>query len=148
MLSTAQGRGGTGARGLGANIRRQGLDVRSPIHNYTVVDSLSLTLTAIADPTRRSILHRLQVGSSTVGELAAPFRISQQAVSKHLACLERARLIQKQRDGRIHLCSLDARPLQAVADWTAQYRRFWQESFERLDDLLDELKTKPSKRPR
>lgn len=112
------------------------------------MDSLSLTLTAIADPTRRSILHRLQVGSSTVGELAAPFRISQQAVSKHLACLERARLIQKQRDGRIHLCSLDARPLQAVADWTAQYRRFWQESFERLDDLLDELKTKPSKRPR
>lgn len=110
-----------------------------------VVDSLSLTLGAIADPTRRSILHRLTAGPSTVGELARPFRVTQQAVSKHLACLRRARLIKKRRDGRISLCSLDARPLRLVADWTAEFRRFWDESFEQLDTLLDELQTRTRK---
>ena len=109
------------------------------------MDSLSLTLGAIADPTRRSILERLTAGPAPVGELARPFRITQQAISKHLAYLQRARLVRKQRDGRIHLCSLDARPLQEVAAWTAEYRRFWDESFERLDSLLDDLKTKHRK---
>jgi DNA-binding transcriptional ArsR family regulator len=108
------------------------------------VDSLSRTLAAIADPTRRRLLRRLAGGPSTVGELARPYGITQQAISKHLACLERARLIEKRRDGRVHLCSLNAGPIREVADWAAEYRRFWDESFERLDALLDELKTKES----
>ncbi len=120
----------------------QGLDSRRSTHNHMVVDQLSLTLSAIADPTRRSILRRLVTGPATVGDLASPFHITQQAVSKHLACLERASLIEKRRDGRVHLCTLDARPLREVADWTAEYRRFWQDSFERLDAVLDELKAK------
>jgi DNA-binding transcriptional ArsR family regulator len=113
-----------------------------------VVDSLSLTLGALADPTRRSILGRLVEGPATVGELARPFRMSQQAVSKHLARLERASLVEKRRDGRIHICSLDARPLREVAAWTAEYRRFWEDSFARLDAVLEELKAKEASRER
>ena len=113
-----------------------------------VVDSLSLTLAAVADPTRRSILSRLATGPATVGDLARPFQISQQAISKHLACLERASLVEKQRDGRIHLCSLNARPIKEVAAWAAEYRRFWEESFERLDAFLEELKAKEGSRDR
>jgi DNA-binding transcriptional ArsR family regulator len=113
-----------------------------------VVDSLSLTLAAVADPTRRKLLRRLTGGASTVGELARPFRISQQAISKHLACLERARLIEKRRDGRVHLCTLNAKPLREVAAWAVEYRRFWEESFERLDSLLDELKGKETQHGR
>lgn len=107
-----------------------------------------MTLAAVCDPTRRSILGRLARGPAAVGELAAPYRISQQAVSKHLAYLERAGLVQKRRQGRVHVCTLDPAPLAEVAAWTEQYRRFWQEGFERLDDLLDELKTKEKPRDR
>jgi DNA-binding transcriptional ArsR family regulator len=118
------------------------------MYNHMVVDSLSLTLAAVADPTRRSILRQLTVAPAKVTDLARPFEISQQAVSKHLAYLERARLIEKKRDGRVHLCTLDARPLQEVAEWAAEYRRFWEESFERLDTFLDELKTKEPRHDR
>jgi DNA-binding transcriptional ArsR family regulator len=112
-----------------------------------VVDQLSRTLAALSDPTRRSILARLAGGAATVGELAGPFRMSQQAVSKHVARLKAARLVAKRRDGRMHVCSLDARPLREVAAWTAEFRRFWEESFERLDDLLEDLKRQEA-RPR
>jgi DNA-binding transcriptional ArsR family regulator len=113
-----------------------------------VVDSLSRTLAAVADPTRRSILRRLSGGPATVGDLALPFRISQQAVSKHLAQLERARLIQKRRDGRLCICTLDPAPLKEVAAWTEEYRRSWEEPFAHLDALLEELKSaKKSKTP-
>jgi DNA-binding transcriptional ArsR family regulator len=104
------------------------------------VDSLSRTLAAVADPTRRMILRRLAGGPASVSDLARPLPITQQAVSKHLACLERARLVQKQRDGRIHLCSLEAGPIREVAEWAAEYRRFWEESFDRLDAFLDQLR--------
>lgn len=114
------------------------------MHNHMVVDALSLTLAAVADPTRRRLLRRLAAGPSTVGELARPYRITQQAISKHLAYLERAKLVEKRRDGRIQVCSLNARPIRAVAEWAAEYRQFWEESFERLDSLLDELKRKES----
>jgi len=126
----------------------QALDFLTAIHNHMVVDSLSLTLAAVADPTRRSILHRLTAGPATVGDLARPYRISQQAVSKHLACLERARLIEKRCDGRLHICTLNPAPLKKVAAWTDEYRRFWEESFERLDSFLDELKAKEAKHDR
>lgn len=104
-----------------------------------VVDSLTLTLSAVADPTRRSILRRLADGPATVNELAEPFDMSQQAVSKHLACLERARLVRKKREGRVHVCTLAAKPLREVAEWAESYRAAWEENFARLDDLLDEL---------
>jgi DNA-binding transcriptional ArsR family regulator len=115
------------------------LDFGGTIHNTLVVDTLTLTLTAVADPTRRAILKRLAEGPAPVRELAEPFRISQQAVSKHLACLERARLISKRRDGRLHICKLEPKPLAEVAEWTERYREFWEPRFAKLDALLDEL---------
>jgi DNA-binding transcriptional ArsR family regulator len=110
-----------------------------------VVDVLSTTLTALSDPTRRSILARLAAGPATVGELAGPFRMTQQAVSKHLACLERARLVEKRRDGRSHVCRLRPVPFQEVADWVEHYQRFWEQSFDRLDEYLRGLDAKERK---
>jgi DNA-binding transcriptional ArsR family regulator len=111
-------------------------------------DSLTTTLAAVADPTRRAILQRLAAGPAPVHELAAPFRMSQQAISKHLAYLERARLVDKQRTGRLHVCTLRARPLQEVAEWADTYRRFWEESFERLDEVLEDLQARARRRAR
>jgi DNA-binding transcriptional ArsR family regulator len=111
------------------------------IHNNMVVDKLSNTLYALADPTRRSILHRLADGPAAVTELAKPFRMSQQAVSKHIAYLESAHLVEKRRDGRLRICSLDAKPLKEVADWAEGYRAMWEANFARLDAVLEELKT-------
>jgi DNA-binding transcriptional ArsR family regulator len=110
-----------------------------------VVDSLSATLAALSDPTRRSILARLATGAATVGELAGPFRITQQAVSKHLAYLERARLVEKRRKGRSHVCMLRPVPFKEVADWVDHYRRFWELSFDRLEEYLRGLEAKEHK---
>ena len=107
-------------------------------------DSLSTTFAALADPTRRAILARLTRGSATVTELAAPFAMSGPAVSKHLRVLERARLITRGREAQWRPCQLDAAPLREVADWTAEYRRFWEKSFDRLDLYLGELQGKRS----
>ncbi len=110
-----------------------------------VVDSLSTTLAALADPTRRSILARLATGPATVGELAGPFRMSQQAVSKHLAYLQRARLVEKRRTGRRHVCTLRPVPFKEVAEWVEHYRQFWEASFDRLEKYLLELKASDEK---
>jgi DNA-binding transcriptional ArsR family regulator len=107
-----------------------------------VVDALGATLAAAADPTRRAILRRLAHGPATVGEIARPFRMSQQAVSKHLAYLERARLVEKRRKGRLHICELKPEPLKEVAEWAEGYRKFWEERFRNLDTLLEEMKRK------
>ena len=104
-------------------------------------DLLDATFAALADPTRRAILARLASGEATVTELAAPFDMSQPAVSKHLKVLERAGLVSRGRDAQRRPCRLEARPLKAAADWLENYRSYWEESFERLDILLDELKT-------
>ena len=114
-------------------------------YNHVVVDQLSLALAAVADPTRRAILRRLAAGPAPVGDLARPFQISQQAVSKHVHLLERARLIEKRRRGRLSICSLDPTPLREIAEWTEGYRRCWEENFQRLDALLEELKAKDRK---
>lgn len=106
-----------------------------------VVDSLSTTFAALSDPTRRMILNRLARGPAAVNELARPFAISQQAISKHLACLESAHLIVKQRRGRERFCSLKPRAIRRVAEWADGYRKFWEKSYERLDALLEEMKT-------
>lgn len=108
-------------------------------------DPLSLTFAALADPTRRAILVRLSAGQAAVNELAAPFAISLPAVSKHLKVLERAGLIERGRDAQWRPCRLRAGPLKDVADWVGHYRRFWEESFDRLDQYLKELQASEAK---
>jgi DNA-binding transcriptional ArsR family regulator len=120
------------------------VDIDPDIHNHMVVDSLSATLAALSDPTRRAILNRLARREASVSELAEPFRISQQAISKHLTYLQRARLIRKRREGRQHFCSLNPAPFDEVEHWIEHCRRFWTESFERLDKVLEEMKAAQS----
>jgi len=108
-------------------------------------DRLSTTFAALADPTRRAILARLQSGDVSVTELAEPFSMSLPAVSKHLKVLERAGLIARGREAQWRPCRLEASPLKDVSEWVAHYRRFFDESFDRLDDYLEELKKKEKK---
>jgi len=105
-----------------------------------VPDRLSVTFAALADPTRRAILARLQDGEASVLELAAPFDMSLPAISKHLRVLERAGLIARSRDAQRRPCRIAAEPLREAAEWITGYRPFWEESFDRLDDYLQELK--------
>jgi DNA-binding transcriptional ArsR family regulator len=103
-------------------------------------DSLSNTFAALADPTRRAILARLASGQASVTELAAPFQMTMPAVSKHLKVLERAGLIARSRDAQWRPCRIEGEPLRDVADWMERYRRFWDESFDRLDDYLQSIR--------
>jgi DNA-binding transcriptional ArsR family regulator len=105
-------------------------------------DTLSATFAALADPTRRAILDRLAMGPATVKELTAPFAMSGPAVSKHLRVLERAGLITQGREAQSRPRRLEATPIKEVAEWAENYRRFWDESFERLDEYLKHLKEK------
>jgi DNA-binding transcriptional ArsR family regulator len=102
-------------------------------------ESLSLTFSALADPTRRAILDRLTRGPADVGELAEPFTISGPAVSKHLRVLERAGLLTRGRDAQRRPCSLEGQPIRQVVEWAEGYHRYWDESYERLDDYLQHL---------
>jgi DNA-binding transcriptional ArsR family regulator len=102
-------------------------------------DPLSVTFAALADPTRRAILARLALGEATVTELAAPFDMSLPGISKHLKVLQRAGLIEQGRQAQWRPCRLQAEPLRNVADWVGQYRRHWEESFDRLDAYLRDL---------
>jgi DNA-binding transcriptional ArsR family regulator len=106
-------------------------------------DALSSTLFALADPTRRGILARLASGDATVGELAAPYDMSLAAVSKHLKVLEGAGLISRGRDAQWRPCHLEGAPLEAVADWVGDYRRFWERNLDSLGVYLKTLKRKP-----
>jgi len=110
-------------------------------------DQLSSTFAALADPTRRAILGRLATGETSVTELAKPFDMSLPAISKHLKVLERAGLVEKGRAAQWRPCRLKAEPLKDVADWLAHYKRFWEESFDRLDDYLRELQAKENAAP-
>ncbi|MFC6085726.1 ArsR/SmtB family transcription factor [Sphaerisporangium aureirubrum] len=102
-------------------------------------DVLDATFAALADPTRRAILARLAQGEATVGELAAPFAMSQPGVSKHLRVLERAGLISRGRDAQRRPCRLEVGPMRDAMDWLENYRGYWEESYQRLDGLLSEL---------
>ena len=106
------------------------------------VDRLNSTFAALADPTRRAILARLASGAASVTELAEPFEMSLPAVSKHLKVLERAGLIARGREAQWRPCRLEAGPLKDADEWLEQYRRFWEESLNRLDDYLRELQRK------
>jgi DNA-binding transcriptional ArsR family regulator len=105
-------------------------------------DPLSTTFAALADPTRRAILARLTEGAATVKQLSEPFAMSGPAVSKHLRVLERAGLISRGRQAQWRPCRLEARPLKEVAEWADDYRRFWDASYDRLDDYLRQLREK------
>jgi DNA-binding transcriptional ArsR family regulator len=102
---------------------------------------LDATFFALADPTRRAILARLASGEASVAEIAAPFDITQPAVSKHLRVLERAGLISRGRDAQRRPSRLEAKPLEEAVSWLENYRKFWEGRFQRLDALLDEMKT-------
>ena len=108
----------------------------------TTGDQLSTTFAALADPTRRAILARLASRELSVMEIAEPFAMSLPAVSKHLKVLERAGLIARGRDAQWRPCRLEARPLKDVAEWVEHYKKFWTESFDRLDDYLREMQKK------
>lgn len=109
---------------------------------------LDLTFSALADPTRRAILSMLASGEKSVTDLAEPFRMTLPAVSKHLKVLQRAGLISQGREAQWRPCRLEAAPLQDAANWIEHYRRYWEHSFDRLDDYLNEVQTKEKKRGR
>ena len=111
-------------------------------------DHLSATFAALADPTRRAILARLAAGERSVTELAEPFDMSLPAVTKHLNVLERAGLIARGRDAQWRPCRLEAKPLREVSDWVEHYRRFWEQSLDRLDDYLKKLQSKEQRHGR
>jgi len=112
------------------------------VNQLPISPDLSTTFAALADPTRRAILARLASGEATVSELAEPFVMSGPAVSKHLKVLEHAGLISRGRQAQWRPCRLKADALKSAADWLEEYRRFWEESFDRLDDYLRELQAK------
>ena len=111
-------------------------------------DRLSATFAALADPTRRAILARLTSGEASVTELADPFEMSLPAVSKHLKVLERAGLIARGREAQWRPCRLSAGPLKDADEWLERYRRFWEESFDRLDEYLGEIQRREKKHGR
>lgn len=108
-----------------------------------VADQLTATFAALADPTRRAILSRLSQGERSVSELAAPFDMTLPAVSKHLKVLEKAGLIERSREAQYRPCRLNAEPLREAAEWVQEYRQFWEERLDRLDDYLAQLQKKP-----
>ena len=113
---------------------------------HATADHLNATFAALADPTRRAILARLASGEATVNELAEPFAMTQPAVSKHLKVLERAGLISRDRDAQRRPSRLEPKRLAEASAWLAQYREFWEVSFNRLDTVLEELQTRKGRR--
>jgi DNA-binding transcriptional ArsR family regulator len=111
-----------------------------------VVDKLGTTFAALADPTRRAMIKRLSQGPASVHALTEPFSLSQQMISKHVSCLVRARIVRKTKRGRESVCTLRPEAIKAVSDWTLFYRRFWEESFDKLDVVLNEMKKTEEKK--
>ena len=109
------------------------------------MDKLSTTFSALADPTRRAILSQLMTGELNVKELAKPHKMSAPAISKHLKVLEKAGLIERGRDAQWRPCRIKAKPLKEATDWLEHYRRFWEESFDRLDDYLKQIQKTENK---
>jgi DNA-binding transcriptional ArsR family regulator len=104
------------------------------------VDRLGTTFAALADPTRRAMVERLSRGPASVHRLTEPFTLSQQMISKHIACLVRARIVIKSKRGRESVCTLRPEAIRTVNDWAISYRQFWEESFDKLDAVVKEMK--------
>jgi DNA-binding transcriptional ArsR family regulator len=109
------------------------------------VDKLGATFSALSDPTRRAMVKRLSLGPATVHGLTEPFALSQQMISKHIAVLVRARIVKKEKHGRESVCTLRPESIKTVSDWALTYRRFWEESFDKLDAVLTEMKKTEAK---
>ncbi|HEY1212964.1 MAG TPA: metalloregulator ArsR/SmtB family transcription factor [Bryobacteraceae bacterium] len=105
-----------------------------------VVDCLDATFAALSDPTRRAMVERLSRGPASVHGLTEPFALSQQMISKHIACLVRARIVVKTKRGRESICTLRPEAIKTVSDWAISYRQFWEESFEKLDAVVNRMK--------
>jgi DNA-binding transcriptional ArsR family regulator len=105
-----------------------------------VVDKLGATFAALSDPTRRAMIERLSHGPASVRGLTEPFALSQQMISKHIACLVRARMVIKTKRGRESVCTLRPEAIKKVSDWAVNYRRFWEESFDKLDVVVQQMK--------
>ncbi|MFP5234728.1 MAG: ArsR/SmtB family transcription factor [Acidobacteriota bacterium] len=105
-----------------------------------VVDSLGTTFAALSDPTRRAMVDRLSRGPASVHSLTEPFALSQQMISKHIAYLVRARIVTKTKRGRESICTLRPQAIKAVNDWTMSYRQFWEESFDKLEQVVNRMK--------
>jgi DNA-binding transcriptional ArsR family regulator len=118
------------------------LDILITIHYPLVVDKLESTFAALADPTRRAMVVKLTLGPASIHDLTEPFSLSQQMISKHVACLVRAQIVVKQRRGRESICTLRPTAIKAVADWALDFRLLWEESFDKLDAVLREMKNK------
>ena len=110
-----------------------------------VVDSLNTTFAALADPTRRAMVARLSCGPASVHGLTEPFALSQQMISKHIACLVRARIVSKTKRGRESICTLRPEAIKTVSDWAISYRQFWEESFDKLDVVVKRMKQEESR---
>jgi DNA-binding transcriptional ArsR family regulator len=116
------------------------IDIPPIIHNHMVVDRLGATFAALSDPTRRAMIERLSRGPASVHGLTEPFALSQQMISKHIACLVRARIVIKTRRGRESICRLRPEAIKTVSDWAISYRQFWEESFDKLEVVVNQMK--------
>lgn len=104
------------------------------------METLNATFAALADPTRRAMVIKLTLGPASIHDLTEPFSLSQQMISKHVACLVRARIVVKQRRGRESICTLRPTAIKAVSDWALDFQRLWEERFDRLDAVLQDMK--------
>jgi len=110
------------------------------MHYHLVVDTLDAAFSALSDPTRRAMIERLSHGPASVHRLTEPFALSQQMISKHIACLVRARIVIKKKRGRESICTLRPKAIKRVSDWAIGYRQFWEESFDKLDAVVKQMK--------
>ena len=122
------------------NNRKVTVDTNQTIHYRKVVDPLGTTFAALADPTRRAMIDRLSRGPASVHGLTEPFALSQQMISKHIAYLVRARIVIKTKRGRESVCTLRPEAIRTVNDWAMNYRRFWEESLDKLDVVVNQMK--------
>src|SRR5579863_8195542 len=123
-----------------ARVAKLTLDIDREIHYYMVVDRLGTTFAALSDPTRRAMIERLSRGPASVHGLTERFALSQQMISKHVAYLVRARIVIKTKRGRESICRLRPEAIKTVSDWAISYRRFWEESFDKLDVVVNQMK--------
>ena len=127
-------------QGTERGIARIPIDTQRKIHYLMVVDKLGTTFAALSDPTRRAMIERLSHGPASVNGLTEPFALSQQMISKHIAYLVRARIVIKTKRGRESVCTLRPEAIKTISDWAISYRQFWEESFDRLDVVVKQMK--------